>query len=188
MSSSADFLPTERLARRVAAENKWLRLLEDRVRFRSGREAVHWKVDYAREGVGVIPLLENGRIILGLHWRYCTERWSWEIVAGGAEPGEEHAAAALRELEEETGHRAESCTFLQDYFPAPGLGNEHFHIYLATGLTPTGDAVDAEEIYTLKNVDHAEFERMVQEGAITDGFTLTAVYLAKARGLIWNAD
>jgi ADP-ribose pyrophosphatase len=186
MEPTDDFRPTQCLSRRVVVQTPRLRLFEDQVRFHTGHEAIHWKVDYTRQGVGIIPVRDDGRVILGLHWRYCSERWSWEIAAGGLEPGEDFLVAAARELEEETGHRAESFEFLLDYFPAPGLGNEHFHVFLARGLSRTGSALDAHEIYDTRLVDWTDFEHLVEDGAISDGFTLTAIYMAKARGLIWR--
>lgn len=176
--------PSELLARQIVHENPRLRLLEDRVRFHTGREAVHWKVDYARHGVGVVPVLLDGRIVLGLHWRYCTERWSWEIAAGSVEPGEDHEAAALRELEEETGCSDGTIRFLLDYNPAPGLGNEHFHIYIATGLIQSGGPLDTEEIYETRAFHWPEIEAMIEEGSIKDGFTITALLLARTLGLV----
>lgn len=175
--------PTIRIARKTETRNERLALHEDRVRFHSGREAIHWKVDYTREGVGIVPVLSDGRVLLGLHYRYCPERWGWEIAAGGVEPDEDHLAAAVRELEEETGCRAGKIDFILDYFPAPGLGNEHFFIYFASELEQTHEPVDAEEIYELRAFRWEEIEDLISKGAIVDGFTLTALMLARIRGL-----
>jgi hypothetical protein len=78
--------PTIRQEREVITENERLSIYRDRIVTHTGRERIHWKVSYAREGVGVIPILEDHRVLLGLHYRYCTEKWGWEIVAGSVEP------------------------------------------------------------------------------------------------------
>jgi len=175
--------PTRRIARTVLHDNPRLALLEDRIVTHTGRERIHWKVDYKRHGVGVVPVMGDGRVLLGLHWRYCLEAWSWEIAAGSVDPGEDVAATARRELVEETGHdgRIEYCL---KYHPAPGLGNETFHVHIATDLRPVDGEFDSEEIYELKPFAWNEIEAMLADGRIVDGFTVTSLYLAKARGML----
>ena len=170
---------TERLSRRQLVENPRIHVFEDRVRLPTGRERTHWKVDYQLDGVGVVPVLDDGRVLLGLHWRYCVERWGWEIAAGGVEAGENHLATAHRELEEETGHRAGQMDFLLDYHPAPGLGNEHFFIYAARNLEPTGAPIDQDEIHELRAFDWAGIQTLMAKGELYDGFTLTSLLLVR---------
>ncbi len=176
--------PTERTGRKVLYDNPRLRLLEDSIVTHTGRERIHWKVDYKREGVGIVPVAEGGRVILGLHWRYCTECWGWEIPAGSVDPGEDIAAAARRELIEETSHDAEVIEYRFRYHPAPGLGNETFHVFAATGLVEKPGSLDDEEIYEVKAFDRDGIERLRADGLLTDGFSLTALYHAMAHGLI----
>ena len=150
----------------------------------TGRERIHWKVDYKREGVGVIPIMEDGHVLLGLHYRYCTECWGWEIPAGSVDPGEDHLAAARRELIEETSYDAENVDFRFRYHPAPGLGNETFHVFTATGLIEKPGSLDNEEIYEVKAFDWDEIKRLQSEGLLTDGFSVTALHYARAEGLL----
>lgn len=181
MASSRE--PTRRLDRSVIHDNPRLRLLEDRIVTHTGKERVHWKVDYKRHGVGVVPIDGQRRVLLGLHWRYCIEAWSWEIAAGSVDPGEDIAAAARRELVEETGHdgRIDYCL---RYFPAPGLGNETFHIHVATDLVPVPGHFDSEEIYEIEAFDWDGVERLLRDGLLVDGFSVTSLFYAKARGML----
>lgn len=175
--------PMRRLSRRVLEDNARLKLVQDDVVMPSGRQAIHWKVDYKLRGVGVVPILPSGQVLLGLHYRYCPEVWGWEIAAGGIEEGETIEGTARRELEEETGFRAGTLDFLLRYHPAPGLGNETFNAFAATGLEPTGEGVDADEIHELRAFAWPEFLAGIEGGEITDGFTITACLMAREKGL-----
>ncbi len=175
--------PTQRLDGRVVLDNCYFRVHEDRVKFHAGREAVHWKIDYRRVGVGVLPVLADGRALLGLHYRYCPGVWGWEIAAGGAEPGEDFLAAARRELFEETGCESDNFTRILDYHPAPGLGNERFLSYVAHHLQQAESHPDVEEIHELRPFAWDEIEAAIAGREIVCGFTLTTLYAARARGL-----
>ncbi|MDX2175143.1 MAG: NUDIX hydrolase, partial [Candidatus Sumerlaeia bacterium] len=170
--------PWRRLSRRTHLENRWIKVHCDEVAVPSGALLNHWVVDYQRVGVGVVPVLPDGRVLLGLHYRYTVDRWGWEIAAGGADPGEDLEAAALRELAEETRHRAARLERLGEYHPAPGLGNERFVLYRATGIAEDPDApLDTDEIHGLRAFDRAEVHAAIAEGEVFDGFTIT--------GLLW---
>ncbi|MEQ8819673.1 MAG: NUDIX hydrolase [Sumerlaeia bacterium] len=173
-----------RLGGEIVLQNPWFRVHRDDVRFPSGRQGVYWKVDYAKRGVGVVPIRDDGRVLLGLHYRYALGKWGWEIVAGTAEPGEALIETARRELAEETAHRARSVEFILDYHPAPGLGNEHFHIFFARGLEPLDVALDTDEIHELRAFSWEEIEGLIREGAMPDGFSVTALHVARARGVV----
>jgi ADP-ribose pyrophosphatase len=174
----------KKLYGKIVTENPRLRLHEDEVTLPSGRRATHWKVDYRFDGVGVVPVLPSGRVLLGLHHRYCPDAHGWEIAAGGVAPGEDHLVAAIRELEEETAHRAGRLEFLLDYFPAPGLGNEHFFVYVAQDLEPLGHKPDEDEILELRSFSWRQIEELIAEREILCGFTLTSLLAARVRGLI----
>ena len=174
----------ERIDGETLADNPRLRLYQDRVIMPSGREATHWKVHYKLRGVGVIPVQEDGTVLLGLHYRYCPGVWTWEIVAGGVEDNEEVETTAHRELLEEAGCRAGTLHYLADYHPAPGLGDEHFFIYIARDLEHVTDDLDADEIAELQSFTWDEIEDLIARRALLDGLTFTALHVARARGLI----
>ena len=172
------------LEERIVASNHRVRLHEDRVRFHNGRENVHIKVDFTRQGIGIVPVMADGRVVLGLHHRYCPFVWSWEIAAGSTELGEGGEVTARRELMEETGLETRELVPLLDYYPAPGLGNEHFIIFLAPGLMGEPKPHDAEEIYELKLCRWEEIEAMIARREILDGLTISGLFAARLRGLI----
>lgn len=175
--------PTRRLARSTVYGNPRFDILEDRIVTHTGRERVHWKVDFKRHGVGVVPIGDDGRVLLGLHWRYCLDQWSWEIAAGSMDAGEDIASAARRELVEETGRdgRIEYCL---RYNPAPGLGNETFHVHVATELRAAEGEFDSEEIYELRWFSWDDVEALMRQQMLVDGFSITSLYMARAKGML----
>lgn len=161
-----------------------LKVFKDDIVFPSGKSGVHWVVDYARNGVGVLPLIEEGKFILGLHHRYTTQKWGWEIVAGSVEPGEEIQQTAHREIKEETGYTAGSLEFLFTYNPAPGLGNETFHTYIARDLKKIETPLDTDEVAEIKIATWEDCQKMIQNGEMQDGFSITLLSYCKAIRII----
>jgi ADP-ribose pyrophosphatase len=88
--------------------------------------------------VAVAALDEEGRLLLVRQYRHPAGEWLVEVPAGRVEPGEPELDAARRELEEETGYRAESWSLLRRFWPAPGFCSERMSLFLARGLTPAG--------------------------------------------------
>ncbi|MGF1573035.1 MAG: NUDIX hydrolase [Sumerlaeia bacterium] len=165
-------------------QNFRIEVYEDEIKFPSGKPGVHWRVHYMRCGVGVIPCMPNGNILLGLHHRYTTQQWGWEIVAGSMDPAESAEQTARRELLEETAFTANELTYLFTYNPAPGLGDETFYAYLAKGLTKQEVDLDADEIYEVKEFTWDEIVGLIERGEMQDGFSITLLSFARARGLI----
>lgn len=172
------------LSSQKLVSNFRIEVYEDAIQFPSGNPGVHWKVHYMRQGVGVIPCLPDGRILLGLHHRYTTQQWGWEIVAGSMDPAESPEQTARRELLEETACTAQELRFLFTYNPAPGLGDETFHAFLATGLEKQQAVLDTDEIYELSPYTWEQIVELIESGKMQDGFSITLLSYARARGLI----
>jgi ADP-ribose pyrophosphatase len=174
----------QQIQRECLADTVRVALYKDAIRFPSGKDGVHWVVHYKRHGVGVIPVLEDGRLLLGLHHRYTTNVWGWEIVAGSMDPGESPEETAHRELLEETSCSAGSLQFLFQYNPAPGLGDEVFHAFLAKELCREESLLDTDEIHELRPFTWEEIVALIESGEMKDGFSITLLSYARARGLI----
>jgi len=118
--------------------------------------------------VVVLPIFEDGRILLIRQYRHSVGEFLWELVAGRKEPRERPLAAARRELLEETGYTAKRLRKLLRVVPTPGFVNEWMWIFAAEGLTegaaqPEEDERIAPRIFTLK-----EAEKMIQRGTLRD--------------------
>ena len=121
-----------------------------------------------------------------LQYRYAVDRWLWELVAGSLEPGEEAAAGAARECEEETGLVAGATEFLGSFYPTPGYCDEKMNFYRVTGLRAPEEghaaaAPDEDEDLETRAFSLDEVREMIRSGEIEDLKTVVGITLAEAR-------
>jgi ADP-ribose pyrophosphatase len=145
----------------------------------SGRALVRHIVRHPG-AVTVVPVLDDGRLVMIRNWRVSVERWLLEFCAGKLERGEEPAAAAARELVEETGHRAAMIRPLGTYLTSPGFADERMHAFEATGLVEVPRSLQPGERIEVVLHTPDELERLIGQGAVEDGKTITAFALWKA--------
>lgn len=95
--------------------------------------------------VVILPVVSEDHVCLIRNWRYSAGKTLWELPAGTLEPGEKTLTAAQRELEEETGYHAEDWRLLSEFWVSPGVYSEKMWLYVAQGLTPGPQQLDATE-------------------------------------------
>lgn len=140
------------LDRRLLLHTPVYDVLSQRERSATGIEGDYVAID-APDWVMTIPVYQ-GKFVLVRQWRHSAERLSLEFPGGVADPGEDPAVTARRELEEETGFLAGKLTHLGTVNPNPALFKNRFHCYLAEELTPTGDQhLDADELLNWELLD-----------------------------------
>jgi ADP-ribose pyrophosphatase len=128
----------------------------------------------------VVPLKEDGTVILIRQFRHAAGGFIYEIPAGKLHSGEDPTVCAARELEEEVGYRADRFELLSSIFTAPGFTDEVIHIYKATELTVGRQHLDRDEVLEVIEMPLSEAIRMIEAGAIRDAKSivgLQAVYL-----------
>jgi ADP-ribose pyrophosphatase len=125
--------------------------------------------------VVILPLLDDGRILLIRNFREVVRKWLHEIPAGTLEPGEHPDDAAPRELEEETGHRAGRLAKLTEFLATPGMCDERMYAYLAEGLEPTAQNLDEGECIDVVPTPLDEALEMVRDGRIEDAKTIATL-------------
>ena len=128
-------------------------------------------------GAAVLPVLDEGRIVLIRQYRAAVGQTLWEIPAGRLEPGEEAAACVLRELREEAGYRAGHLEKLGDLYPAVGYSDELIHLYLARDLVPVPRAPEPDEVIETFVLTIEDVRGMLRRGEIRDAKTQLALLL-----------
>lgn len=140
-------------------------------------DAPHW--------INVIPLLDDGRVVLIRQWRFGIRAPTLEIPGGLVDPGEAPETAARRELEEETGYRAGAIERLGTTHPNPAIQNNEISTWLATGLEPPSEerdvfGVEGEEI-RVETAPLDEIPHLIRSGEITHSLVVVAFHLLQLR-------
>jgi len=126
--------------------------------------------------VGVVPVLPDGRVVLVGQYRYTHGRTHWETPAGRIDAGEEPAAAALRECEEETGYRPAHVEPLPGFYPTNGISAHYAHLFVGHDCAHVGAPTpDAAEQLMAQVFTRGEVEALLDAGRLADGFTAIAV-------------
>ena len=155
-----------------------LHVVRDEIRLPNG-ESSHREFCLHMGAVCVIPITDDGRVVMERQYRYTHERVFFEIPAGKLEaPDEDPEEAARRELLEETGAVAEKITYLGRLDTTPALIREKIHMYLAEGLTFGERQLDKDEFINVELVPLTERVDMVMRGEICDGKTQIAILKA----------
>ena len=121
----------------------------------------------------VVPFLtdpagDDPQVMLIRQYRYAADGYLFEIPAGRLEPGEDPAECARRELQEETGCRAERVEALFTMYTTPGFTDEKIHLFMASGLTMGETGHEADEFMTVETVTLSRALEMVRGGEIQD--------------------
>jgi ADP-ribose pyrophosphatase len=161
-------------------EGKIISLRLEEVELPDGNRAKRELVQHPG-AVALIPITNEGKIILVKQYRKSLNRTLIEIPAGRIEVGEDPKITALRELEEETGYGARKVTYIQSFATSPGFADEIIHLYLAENLYEIENpaAGDEDEFIELLEATIDEAEQMVAAGDIYDAKTAFAVIYAK---------
>lgn len=167
-------MPEITLERAERFRGRLLRIWEDRVRLPSGRESIREIVDYPG-AVAILPLLDDGTVVLVRQYRHAIGRDLLEVPAGTLEPPEPPMACAARELREETGYEAARLEPLARCFTSPGWCTGELWIYRATGLSQVGAAPELDEEVQVEAVGPDDLPRLIQDGSIADAKTLIAL-------------
>jgi ADP-ribose pyrophosphatase len=151
----------------------------DQVREPGGIEATRDIIEHPGSVV-VLPVFDDGRILMIRQFRYAAKQSLWELVAGHREPNETFLESAPRELEEETGYTAKKFTKLLEFYPSPGLLSEKMVVYLAEGLTKGKSRQEEDEKISSRALTLAELEGWIKTGKIIDGKSVAGLlYYAK---------
>lgn len=169
------------LSSRLVYENRWMRLREDVAEMPDGRTTVYGVAIFGH-CVGIVPLLEQGQILLVRQYRYVQgENHRWEIPTGGVKQGESFEQAAQRELAEEAGYHAGRLIHVSSYYTSKSVCDETAHLYIGEDLTPAEAVPDDTEFIQRCVFPFEQALRMTLDGEIMDSMSILGILLAARR-------
>lgn len=126
-------------------------------------------------GGAAVLFIKDNKVLLVKQFRYAYGKEMYEIPAGKLNDGEEPCVAAARELEEETGYKAELVHFM-DICPTPGYTDEIIHIFYAENSTRSAQNLDEGEFLNVEFLPLDIVVEMIERGEISDAKTIIAIY------------
>ena len=155
-----------------------LHVQRDTVRLPNGSEAIREVIRHIG-AVCVIPVLENGDVIMERQYRYPLDRIILEIPAGKLDAANENRLSAIqRELREETGNTADEWTEIGDFHPAPAYSDEYITMYMARKLRKGDRHLDEDEFLDVCTVPLKDLVEDVMAGRISDAKTQVCILKA----------
>lgn len=127
----------------------------------------------------VVPVFEDGTIMLMKQFRYPSRKIFIEVPAGKIDSGEDPSVTAKRELLEESGVRCENLVHVGHFYPAIGYADEIIHSYVAWGLTIEDQNTDQDEFLKPYRIPYQKAIQMIGSGEITDAKTITTLIQVK---------
>lgn len=169
-----------------AYEGDFLKVQRDTVRLPDGKTTSR---EYIRHpgAVVVIPLFDDGTVLLERQFRYPLGQVFIEFPAGKIDPDEDPLDCAKRELQEETGYTASDWKFVCTIHNAIAYSDEHLNIYLARGLKAGKNKLDDGEFLETFHASVSDMLAWIREGKITDVKTVIgAFWLDKILTAEWS--
>ncbi len=160
-------------------DGKVVHLYRDTVILPNGKDATREIIRHVG-AVAVLPITDEGEVILVKQFRYPFDEVLTEIPAGKLDSKDEnHIKAALRELREETGVTCDKLTYIGDLYPSVAILDEVIHMYCAEGLSYGETDPDDDEFLNVVKIPFEEAVNSVLSGRIKDAKTQTAILKVK---------
>ena len=164
-----------RVKRELAYKGTVLNVYKDYMEFANGNTA-EWDYIHHDGAAAVVPVMEDGRILMVRQYRNALERYTIELPAGKLDdPDEQGIVCASRELEEETGYRSEKLEWLITLRTTVAFCNEKIEIFVARDLMPSKQHLDEDEYIDVAAYTMEELKEMIFSGEIEDSKTVSAI-------------
>jgi ADP-ribose pyrophosphatase len=178
LSGSGEDRPQgERLGSREIYRGRTFNVDVDQVRLPNGKE-VEMELVHHRGAAAVVPVLDDGTVLLVRQYRYATGGWLLEIPAGKLDGGESPETCAGREAEEEVGYRPSKLEPLGWIWSTPGFADEKIWLFLATGLELTKQGLEEDEVLQIERMPFQQAVEKAASGEIHDAKSAVALLRA----------
>lgn len=169
---------------KIIYENKWIRLHEHGIELPNGEKGVYSFTERVDSGPMIIPLTDEGKLVLVREWRYPIQDWTYCFPCGGVEGDEDMFTAAKKELRQETGYVADEWIELGVLKIDPGSNSQITPVYLARKLRVGAVERESSEIMEIVELSFEEIKRMIKNGEMDNswflaGFTKLVYFLEK---------
>ena len=165
----------KRINRELKYEGSIVKVYMDEVELPDGKIA-KWDFINHDGAAAVVPVTDDGKILMVKQYRNALDRYTLEIPAGKLDDKlEETKVCAARELEEETGYKAGKLEFLITLRTWVAFTNEKIGVYVATDLTPTKQHLDEDEFIDVKAYELEELKEMIFRGELQDTKSISAI-------------
>lgn len=141
---------------------------------------------HSRGSVIIIPILEDGNLLMINQYRYLNKRYSTEFPGGGVEPNASFETTAVKELIEETGYSCKKFEYIGEFNPFKGVTGEICKIFVARDLVKVvSNNEDTEKIEVL-SLSLNEINQLIKSNKIWDGMSISSlyIYLSKYKNLL----
>lgn len=166
-----DSLEEKQISTEEVYKGNFLKIYKDKVELPDGKITTREYIKHPG-AAAIIPLTNDGQVVIERQWRYPAGKAFLEIPAGKLDPNEDPLVCAKRELLEETGYEAANWVFLGKINNAIGYSNESIWIYLAKDLVKKEQHLDPGEFVELSLLPWEELVKKSMNGEITDVKTI----------------
>ena len=173
----------KRMGRELAYQGTVLKVYKDHMKFSNGNTE-DWDFIHHDGAAAVIPVMDDGKILMVKQYRNALERDTLEIPAGKLDdPDEEGIVCASRELKEETGYSSDDLEWLLTIRTTVAFCDERIEVFVARNLIPGDQHLDEEEFVAVKAYKLEELKEMIFEGKIQDSKTMAAILAYESKYL-----
>lgn len=171
--------PPQLLQKRLLFQGRKFNYEVNQLKLPNGSQG-EWECVRHPGGALVIPVTQDGQLVLVRQYRFAAKGWLLEFPAGTVETYESPLETIKREIQEETGYRADRWQKLGEFYLAPGYSDEIIYAFLAQDLTlleqpPAQD--EDEDIQTVLMTPQA-LQQAIRNGEPVDAKSISALFLA----------
>lgn len=175
--NDSDKLVERTISSKEVFNGRLLHVFFDEVRLPDGSTSTREWIKHPGASA-VLPVFENGDVMLVRQFRYPMSQIFYEVPAGKIDPDENADSTARRELKEEAGLSCGSYQYIGHFYPGIGYSDEIIHLYTAWDIQSFEQNVDADEFLIKERLPFAQAVNMVHRGEISDGKTMVSLLRA----------